>query len=101
MQSPINVLTACTVYKPFDPFTFASGYDEPHNFTLRNNGHTIVAVYGNESKLSAFRLTGGNLNGTFEFVNFHVHWGENHRTGSEHEMFVVAIGRVRIYASVV
>ena len=37
-------------------------------------------------KLAAFRLAGGGLNGTFEFVNFHLHWGENHKSGSEHEV---------------
>jgi carbonic anhydrase len=85
-QSPINILTACTTYKQFQPFVLASGYDEQHNFTLTNNGHTIVGTFNNESKLSAFRLTGGSLNGTFEFQNFHLHWGQNHKSGSEHEV---------------
>jgi carbonic anhydrase len=86
LQSPINILTACTVYKNFTPFKLGSGYNENHNFTLTNNGHTIVGTFNNESKLSAFRLTGGDLNGTFEFVNFHLHWGENHKSGSEHDV---------------
>jgi len=85
-QSPINILTACTVYKNFTPFIFGSGYNEEHNFTLTNNGHTIIGTFNNETKLPAFRLTGGDLNGTFEFVNFHLHWGENQKSGSEHEV---------------
>ncbi len=86
LQSPINILTACTTYKNFTPFVFGSGYNEEHNFTLRNNGHTIMGTFNNEPKLSAFRLQGGDLNGTFDFVQFHLHWGENHKSGSEHEM---------------
>ncbi len=86
LQSPINILTACTVYKNFTPFIFGSEYNEQHNFTLTNNGHTIIGTFNNEINLPDFRLTGGDLNGTFEFVNFHLHWGENAKSGSEHEV---------------
>ncbi|CAF1585489.1 unnamed protein product [Rotaria sp. Silwood1] len=86
LQSPIDILTACTTYKNFTPFTFGSGYNEQHNFKLRNNGHTIVGTFINEPNLSALRLTGGDFQGTLEFVNFHLHWGENHKSGSEHEV---------------
>jgi len=86
LQSPINILTACTTYKNFTPFRFPSGYNEEHNFTLTNNGHTIIGTFNNESTFADFILTGGDLNGTFEFVNFHLHWGENHKSGSEHEV---------------
>ncbi|CAF3332999.1 unnamed protein product [Rotaria socialis] len=86
LQSPIDILTACTTYKNFTPFTFGAGYNEEHNFTIRNNGHTIVGTFNNETYLSTLRLRGGDIKGTFEFVNFHLHWGENHRSGSEHEV---------------
>ncbi|CAF4806425.1 unnamed protein product [Rotaria sp. Silwood1] len=85
-QSPINILTACTVYKDFKPFTFISTHDEKHYFTLKNNGHTIIGTINNEYKQSPIQLTGGGLNGTFEFVNFHLHWGENYKSGSEHQI---------------
>jgi len=85
-QSPINILTACTVYKKFAPFQFTSSYDEKHYFTLKNNGHTIIATLNTDYQQSPLYLTGGGLNGTFEFVNFHLHWGENYRSGSEHQM---------------
>jgi carbonic anhydrase len=85
-QSPINILTACTMYKDFQPFVYGSAYNEQHNFTLRNNGHTIIGTVINETKLPAFRLTGGDLDGTFEFNSFHLHWGQNHKSGSEHEL---------------
>ena len=85
-QSPINILTACTTYRKISPFTFESGYYHQHNFSLLNNGHTIVATTTNETQLSSLRLRGGDLKGTYDFVNFHLHWGENHKSGSEHEM---------------
>jgi len=85
-QSPINILTACTKYLSIPQFNFSDGYNELHNFTLTNNGHTIMGTYNNNSELPTFRIQGGGLNGTYEFVNFHLHWGENHKSGSEHEM---------------
>lgn len=60
-QSPINILTACTTYKSIPRFSFGPGYDELHNFTLKNNGHTIVGTYNNDPKLSAFRIQGGGI----------------------------------------
>jgi carbonic anhydrase len=84
-QSPINIQTACTTYQSFTPFHFTSAYDLTNNFTLVNNGHTIVGTYiGNAS--SALTLTGGGLNGTYNLRNFHLHWGENYKSGSEHQV---------------
>ena len=31
-------------------------------------------------------ITGGSLSETFTFVNFHLHWGENYKAGSEHHL---------------
>ncbi|CAF4440468.1 unnamed protein product [Rotaria sp. Silwood2] len=84
-QSPIIIKTACTIYRTFAPFDFSSTYNLTHTFNVLNNGHTIVGTYnGNES--SPFKLTGGGLNGTFEFSSVHLHWGENSRSGSEHQV---------------
>ncbi|UJR15476.1 hypothetical protein I4U23_002419 [Adineta vaga] len=84
-QSPILIQTACTSYRSFTPFNFTSAYDRAHDFILSNNGHTIVGTFasGNSSLL---KLSGGNLNGIFEFVGFHLHWGENYKSGSEHQV---------------
>ncbi|CAF4666049.1 unnamed protein product, partial [Rotaria sp. Silwood2] len=54
-------------------------------FNVLNNGHTIVGTY-NANDSSPFKLTGGGLNGTFEFSNFHLHWDENSKSGSEHRV---------------
>jgi carbonic anhydrase len=84
-QSPINILTACTNYRSWVPFQFSSDYSTLQNFTLTNNGHTIVANYfGNGS--APFTLRGAGLGTTFQFVNFHLHWGENYKSGSEHQV---------------
>ncbi|UJR31364.1 hypothetical protein I4U23_018858 [Adineta vaga] len=85
-QSPINILTACTNYRRFPPFKLTSSYDDKHYFTLKNNGHTVIGVINDTSKQSPITLTGGGLNSTFNFVNFHLHWGENYKSGSEHQI---------------
>jgi len=84
-QSPINIRTACTIYQPFKPFQFSSGYDQLQNFTLINNGHTISGALTNGNS-SILTLTGGGLIGTYRFSSFHFHWGENYKSGSEHQM---------------
>jgi carbonic anhydrase len=84
-QSPINIRTACTTYQSFTPFQFSSTYNLTNNFTITNNGHTIVGTY-NGTESSSLKLTGGSLHGTYEFVNFHLHWGENYKSGSEHQV---------------
>jgi len=81
-QSPINIQTACTIYETFEPFNFTYVHEESLNFTLKNNGHTIIG----ETNGAGLLLTGGNLNGIFSFVSFHLHWGPNYNTGSEHQM---------------
>ena len=81
-QSPINIRTACTIYSDFPSFIFSDKHIENLTFVLLNNGHTIQAK--TDSQLT---LNGGQLNGTFVFDSFHLHWGPNHRSGSEHQMY--------------
>jgi carbonic anhydrase len=85
-QSPINILTSCTHYRNIAPFNFTSAYDKEHKFTVKNNGHTIVGTIEDHHRPSSIHLTGGGLNGTFDFLNFHLHWGENYKSGSEHHV---------------
>jgi carbonic anhydrase len=84
-QSPIIIKTACTNYRKFTPFSFTSAYDLTHDFTLINDGNNIIGTY-NYKNSSPLKLTGGGLNGTYYFLNFHLHWGENYKSGSEHQM---------------
>jgi carbonic anhydrase len=82
-QSPINIKTACTIYESYEPFQFSSGYDLTQDFTLTNNGHSISAEPVDKTK-SPLTLTGGGLSEEFMFASFHLHWGKNYKTGSEH-----------------
>ena len=84
-QSPIDIRTGCTVYQPMTEFILSPNYDVPQTFTLFNDGHGLSATLTNDT-LKPVTLVGGGLNGTFNFVNFHLHWGENYRSGSEHQM---------------
>lgn len=82
-QSPVNIQTACTEQQSFESFQFSSIFYENIIFTLENNGHTIK---GEHNGSIIFTLTGGNLNGTYKFINFHLHWGPNENVGSEHQV---------------
>jgi carbonic anhydrase len=84
-QSPIDIKTACTKYQSFTPFQFSSGYNTAQNFTIINNGHTISGTQFDKTTYP-LTLTGGGLSEPFTFVNFHLHWGENYKSGSEHQL---------------
>jgi len=82
-ESPIDIIVALTNFSSFTPFVFSQGYDEPQIFTLTNNGHSIQAVQ-KDPNVAPLQLTGGGLDGVYDFVNFHLHWGDNDAAGSEH-----------------
>lgn len=82
-QSPINIRTKCTAYKVFDQFNFTSTHYQQIPFQLINNGHTITAVPN--SSVPIF-VSGGGLPGQYSFQGFHLHWGPNHNSGSEHQV---------------
>ena len=83
-QSPINIKTACTIYEQFSLFLFSKNFNENIRMTLINDGHTIKGQLSDQQQI--VQVQGGNLRGTYEFVNFHVHWGANENVGSEHQM---------------
>ena len=84
-QSPINIQTACTTYRTMAPFQFTSTYSATQSFNLTNNGVTISTRLTTPSS-SPLILTGGGLDGNYSFLEFHLHWGENFGSGSEHEV---------------
>lgn len=84
-QSPIDIKTACTIYHSYDPFVLSAAYNQVQSFTLINNGHTISAQLTNRSSPS-MTLVGGGLQGTYRFSSLHFHWGENYKSGSEHQV---------------
>jgi carbonic anhydrase len=88
-QSPININTIDTIPEFYSPFLFSPKYNSDEMFTLSNNGQQITATLAkstNEKNKNDLWFTGSGLNGTFHFVNFHLHWGRNDRHGSEHEI---------------
>ncbi|CAF1457776.1 unnamed protein product [Didymodactylos carnosus] len=82
-QSPLNIITSCTEHHKFQPFNFSSYYSTRYNFTLINNGHTIVATLQNQTQHNLLTLSGGDLSGVFLFQSFHIHWGQNAKQGFE------------------
>jgi carbonic anhydrase len=84
-QSPIDIKTACTIHRSFEPFGISSAYSQSRNFTLINNGHTISGTL-KDNNSSSLKLVGGGLIGTYQFSSFHFHWGENYKSGSEHQV---------------
>jgi carbonic anhydrase len=99
-QSPINIKTKCTIQEHFQPFRFTFNHNQPIDFNLTNNGHTIVA----KTNTPSLSIQGANLSGIFYFDSFHLHWGPNHNSGSEHQMYVYTfyiINNIKIYLEMV
>ena len=82
-QSPINIRTACTIREDFPELSFSPTHIQRMDFTLTNNGHT---VQGKTSLSPSLTVSGAKLDGTFSFESFHLHWGPNHKSGSEHQV---------------
>lgn len=82
-QSPINIRTHCTIQDKFPEFSFSQLHNQQINFTLTNNGHTIKAATSSSPSLT---LSGAKLGAVFSFDSFHLHWGPNHKSGSEHQV---------------
>ncbi|CAF1043013.1 unnamed protein product [Didymodactylos carnosus] len=89
-QSPINIELDKTVAQLYPPFVFSPNYNTDEVlFTLTNTGHQVAVTLAgstNKENQTDLSFTGGGLTGTFHFVNFHLHWGQNDRHGSEHEI---------------
>ncbi|CAF1595514.1 unnamed protein product [Rotaria magnacalcarata] len=88
LQSPINIKLNETVRKHYPPFVFSSHYKDKLLFTMKNTGHQVAVTLAkiNDVGQPDLWFTGGGLDGTFHFINFHLHWGSNDRHGSEHEI---------------
>ncbi|XP_019628741.1 PREDICTED: uncharacterized protein LOC109473311 [Branchiostoma belcheri] len=81
-QSPINIVTEKTVYdKTLSKTPLKAVYNNNCCDSVTNTGNSFqVNVSGAGTELS-----GGPLNGTYELLQFHGHWGPYLKTeGSEH-----------------
>ncbi|KAG5284144.1 hypothetical protein AALO_G00023420 [Alosa alosa] len=78
-QSPINIVTKKTLPdERLTPFEF-KGYEHAFKPTLKNNGHSVKVEIKHEAN-----VRGGDLDGVYKAVQFHLHWGKNGGPGSEH-----------------
>lgn len=86
-QSPIDLDFSRSQPLLIYPLTFNS-YDIPlaGPVQVENNGNTLEFAVG--PTLNGFRpfITGGGLNGVYEAVAVHFHWGSPQIKGSEHAM---------------
>lgn len=85
-QSPINIVTKETKPESYSPFSFSMQYTCDQLFTLTHSGQQVAATLTDKQHASEIWFTGSGLGGRFHFINFHLHWGENNRHGSEHEI---------------
>jgi len=82
-QSPINIDSAHVTRVHLKPLVMEN-FDLPLGVaTLNNNGHT--AMLTTDSEVAPI-LSGGPLNGEYQFAQLHFHWGANDSVGSEDEI---------------
>ena len=84
-QSPIDIHSATTISEIYPSFHFSPKYHSDQIFCLTNSGQHIIVTLDPSQSHDCF-FTGGGLLGEYHFVNFHLHWGENNRHGSEHQI---------------
>ena len=58
-------------------------YDQPlGQVKLTNDGHTVRL----ETNQSIAMISGGGLDGRYQFAQMHFHWGDSSSVGSEHQI---------------
>ncbi|XP_046449778.1 carbonic anhydrase 2-like [Daphnia pulex] len=83
-QSPINIHPNSTVRTTYPNFKFHN-YGDIDRMALINNGHSaaynLPAYY---PKKKTPHITGGGMDGIYQFAQIHLHWGSDSTKGSEH-----------------
>ncbi|CAF1008912.1 unnamed protein product [Adineta steineri] len=88
-QSPIDINSIDTIPHMYPSFIFSSKYNSDKLFTLKNNGRqicTTVSKSMDEHKQNDLWFSGSGLPGVYHFQEFHIHWGQSNRHGSEHKI---------------
>lgn len=79
-QSPINIDQSYVTKWSFPSLIFDKFDMIPESTEIKNNGHTVIVTMDFDKDPT---ISGGPLNGTYKFSQFHFHWGENDTLGSE------------------
>lgn len=81
-QSPINIESSLAKYEPsLNTFPLSISYDDDSCFQIKNTGHTFQ-VDGFQKNAST--VSGGPVQNEYNFLQFHMHWGDSLERGSEH-----------------
>ncbi|XP_045381531.1 carbonic anhydrase 4 [Lemur catta] len=84
-QSPIDIVTSkVQVNKSLGPFSF-SGYNEKLEWTVQNNGHSVVMLPMTTDGTEV-AIAGGGLPARYQVTQFHLHWSRLMDAGSEHSI---------------
>ncbi|XP_060655259.1 carbonic anhydrase 1-like [Drosophila nasuta] len=83
-QSPIDIDVLSVEVKEFPDIEYTNIYVTPNRVHMANNGHTVLVTM-NFEKGREPRIKGGPLarNSSYQFEQFHFHWGANDTVGSE------------------
>ncbi|CAH1801893.1 unnamed protein product [Owenia fusiformis] len=80
-QSPIDIaIKTAQHHKELKPINTKGFEDIKDGLLLKNNGHTAHL----DLSACGYELTEGHLNGTYQSVQMHLHWGSESTRGSEH-----------------
>ena len=83
-QSPVNLEKQVFEQNSVgDPFNFVNYATNLRGAKLKNNGHTVQL---DSPENFTAQISGGGLEGTYQFAQLHFHWGESNEQGSEHTM---------------
>ncbi|XP_054852852.1 carbonic anhydrase 15-like [Eublepharis macularius] len=85
-QSPINIDRRKTQRdRSLDEISF-EGYDQAPagRWKLVNDGHTVTMNLDGASAAEQINITKGGLQDTYQALQFHFHWGDFNKNGSEH-----------------
>lgn len=80
-QSPIDIVSSlCEYDDSLQNNPFEINFDLNCFIELKNNGHTFVVSAAADTS----SVSGGLLANSYKFAQFHMHWGLNESSGSEH-----------------
>lgn len=84
-QSPINIVKKDRIkIKINDAFNFTTNSSGVFPvLKVENNGHSVKVTTERPSN-EYYTMSGGGLNGSYEFDQAHLHWGSRNDAGSEH-----------------